>query len=163
MVQNILIFKIFFVLLLFFINIVNAKTVIGKAKIIDGDTIYIKKPYNVIFDDPWLNVDRENHSNKTHTHPGSDLSLTYYCEVPANSGSIGFENPVLHQRTTSIWYEKHDVWNSEFIHLTPKKYDLIIFPSYLPHFVEPNKSNTPRISLVCNAQVRNTLDRKTLK
>ena len=139
------------------------KEVFLKALSQFADTIYIKKPYKVFFDDPWLNVNRESHSNKTHTHPGSDLSLTYYCEVPEDSGRIVFENPVLHQRTTSIWYEKHDVWNSEYINLTPKKYDLIIFPSYLPHYVEPNKSNKPRISLACNAQIRNDLDRRINK
>ena len=139
------------------------KDVILKAINQFADTIYVKKPYTVMFDDPWLNVNRESHSNKTHTHPGSDLSLTYYCEVPADSGRIVFENPVLHQRTTPIWYEKHDVWNSECINLTPKKYDLIIFPSYLVHSVEPNKSNKPRISLAFNAQIRNKLDRKIIK
>jgi uncharacterized protein (TIGR02466 family) len=139
------------------------KKVILKALNQFADTIYVKKPYTVIFDDPWLNVNRESHSNKTHTHPGSDLSLTYYCEVPADSGRIVFENPVLHQRTTSIWYEKHDVWNSEHINLSPKKYDLIIFPSYIPHFVEPNKSNKPRISLACNAQIINNQNRRVIK
>ena len=89
--------------------------------------------------------------------------MAYYCEVPTNSGRIVFENPVLHQRTTMIWYEKHDMWNSEFIQLAPKKYDLIIFPSYLPHFVEANKSNKPRISLACNAQIRNDKDRRVIK
>ena len=139
------------------------KDVILKAINQFADTIYVKKPYTVSFDDPWLNVNRENHSNKTHTHPGSDLSLTYYCEVPVNSGRIVFENPVLHQRTTMIWYEKHGMWNSEYIQFAPKKYDLIIFPSYLPHFVERNKSNKPRISLACNAQIRNDQDRRIIK
>ena len=140
----------------------NSNKIIGATKKVllkafnqFADTIYVKKPHTVLFDDPWLNVNRESHANKIHTHPRSDLSLTYYCEVPADSGRIVFENPVLHQRTTSIWYEKHDVWNSEHINLSPKKYDLIIFPSYIPHFVEPNKSNKPRISLACNAQIIN--------
>jgi uncharacterized protein (TIGR02466 family) len=139
------------------------KKVILKAFNQFADTIYVKKPYTVIFDDPWLNVNRESHANKIHTHPRSDLSLTYYCEVPADSGRIVFENPVLHQRTTSIWYEKHDVWNSEHINLSPKKYDLIIFPSYIPHFVEPNKSKKPRISLACNAQIINNQNRRVIK
>jgi len=141
----------------------ETKNIIAKAITQFAETIYVKKPFTINFDDPWLNVNRENHFNKTHTHPGSDLSITYYCEVPTNSGRIVFENPVLHQRTTMIWYEKHDMWNSEFIQLAPKKYDLIIFPSYLPHFVERNKSNKPRISLACNAQIRNDKDRRVIK
>ena len=141
----------------------ETQVVFSKAITQFAETIYVRKPFTVSFDEPWLNVNRENHSNKTHTHPRSDLSLTYYCEVPVNSGKIVFENPVLHQRTTSICYEKNDVWNSEYINLAPKKYALIIFPSYLPHFVEPNKSNKPRISLACNAQIRNAYDRRVIK
>jgi len=141
----------------------ETKNIFAKAITQFAETIYVKKPFTINFDDPWLNVNRENHSNKTHTHAGSDLSTTYYCEVPTNSGGIVFENPVLHQRTTMIWYEKHDMWNSEFIQFAPKKYDLIIFPSYLPHFVEPNKSNQPRISLACNVQIRNDKDRRVIK
>jgi len=141
----------------------ETKNIIAKAITQFAETIYVKKPFTINFDDPWLNVNRENHFNKTHTYAGSDLSITYYCEVPTNSGRIVFENPVLHQRTTMIWYEKHDMWNSEFIQLAPKKYDLIIFPSYLPHFVERNKSNKPRISLACNAQIRNDKDRRVIK
>jgi len=141
----------------------ETKNIIAKAITQFAETIYVKKPFTINFDDPWLNVNRENHFNKTHTHAGSDLSITYYCEVPTKSGKIVFENPVLHQRTTMIWYEKHAMWNSEFIQLAPKKYDLIIFPSYLPHFVERNKSNKPRISLACNAQIRNDKDRRVIK
>ena len=138
----------------------ETQVVFSKAITQFAETIYVRKPFTVSFDEPWLNVNRENHSNKTHTHPRSDLSLTYYCEVPVNSGKIVFENPVLHQRTTAIWYEKKDAWNSEYINLAPQKYTLIIFPSYLPHFVEPNKSNKPRISLACNAQIKNAPDRR---
>ena len=43
MVHKILIFKIFFLILLLSNNILNAKTIIGKPKIIDGDTIHINK------------------------------------------------------------------------------------------------------------------------
>ena len=141
----------------------ETQVVFSKAITQFAETIYVRKPFTVSFDEPWLNVNRENHSNKTHTHPRSDLSLTYYCEVPVNSGKIVFENPVLHQRTTAIWYEKKAAWNSEYINLAPQKYTLIIFPSYLPHFVEPNKSNKPRISLACNAQIRNASDRRVIK
>ena len=41
MVHKILIFKIFFLILLSSNNILNAKTIIGQVKIIDGDTISI--------------------------------------------------------------------------------------------------------------------------
>ena len=65
----------------------ETKYIIAKAITQFAETIYVKKPFTINFDDPWLNVNRENHSNKTHTHAGSDLSITYYCEVPTNSGN----------------------------------------------------------------------------
>ena len=42
--QRILIFRIIFILIIFFFNtILQAKTINGKAKVIDGDTIHINK------------------------------------------------------------------------------------------------------------------------
>ena len=41
MVQKILIFKIFFLIFLFNNNLIYAKTIIGIATVIDGDTIHI--------------------------------------------------------------------------------------------------------------------------
>ena len=43
MAQKILIFKIFFLLFLLSNNILNSKTITGKPKIIDGDTVHINK------------------------------------------------------------------------------------------------------------------------
>ena len=43
MVQKILIFKIFFLIFLFNNNLLYAKTIIGIATVIDGDTIHIDK------------------------------------------------------------------------------------------------------------------------
>jgi|TARA_R110000787_G_scaffold51695_2_gene122297 uncharacterized protein (TIGR02466 family) len=128
-----------------------------------GKSIHLKEPFTIHVDKPWLNVNRKNHHNITHTHGGNDFSVVYYIEVPENSGRLVFENPVLHQRTTTLWYDKHDMWNSEFIYVTPQKHNLIIFPSYLPHFVEPNKSKKPRISLACNLSITNEKNRRLEK
>lgn len=128
-----------------------------------GKSIYLQEPFKIHVDKPWLNVNRKNHHNITHTHGGNDYSVVYYVQVPKNSGDLVFENPVLHQRTTTLWYSKHDMWNSEFIKITPKKYNLIIFPAYLPHYVEVNKSSTPRISLACNLTIFNEKDRRIQK
>jgi len=43
MAQKILIFKIFFLLFLLSNNVLNSKTITGKPKIIDGDTVHINK------------------------------------------------------------------------------------------------------------------------
>ena len=38
-----MIFKIFFLIFFFYCNTIFAKTIIGKAEVIDGDTIHINK------------------------------------------------------------------------------------------------------------------------
>ena len=43
MVQQILIFKLFFFILFSYSSILYSKTIIGEAKVIDGDTIHIEK------------------------------------------------------------------------------------------------------------------------
>jgi endonuclease YncB( thermonuclease family) len=43
MAQKILIFKLFFLIFFFYSNIIYAGSIIGKAKVIDGDTIHIGK------------------------------------------------------------------------------------------------------------------------
>ena len=43
MVQKILIFKLIFIIFLFYNNNIYAKNIIGKAKVIDGDTIHIEQ------------------------------------------------------------------------------------------------------------------------
>ena len=43
MVRKILIFKLFFFAILLFNSILNAETIVGKPKIIDGDTIHINE------------------------------------------------------------------------------------------------------------------------
>ena len=91
--------------------------------------------------------------NALHTHGGEDFSLVYYIQVPQNSGAIVFETPVLHLRTSELKYNNQPFFNSPEIRYVPKKYDLIIFPSWLAHSVESNKSDEDRISLAWNTKI----------
>jgi len=98
---------------------------------------YLLKPYcrNFVFNvcDIWLNKYDKNDYQESHTHP-SDFSFIIYYKVD-KSYTI-FNNPVknLLEMCDSKIFDKHSKPKL-------KQGDLIIFPSYLEHWVKPNSNN----------------------
>ncbi len=101
----------------------------------------------------WLNINGYGNYNKPHVHPQSCLSGVYYVTCPQNSGQIKFirENNKL---IDSYWlhYKKKETpysWN-EF-GVPPRAGLLLLFPSYMEHYVEPNRNERlPRMSFSFN-------------
>ena len=48
---------------------------------------------------------------------------------------------------------EHNEYNAMIWNISPKPGDLLIFPSWVPHYTEPNMSNEDRISFSFNSQV----------
>lgn len=101
----------------------------------------------------WINVNHFKDSNLLHSHPLCALSGVYYIKTPEDCGNIQFVNPV----TDFIDIEwnknilKHNNYNSSQWSIKPEVGKLILFPSWLKHFVEPNlNKNNPRVSLSFN-------------
>jgi len=102
----------------------------------------------------WFNINRKKDHNKMHTHLGSIFSGVYYIKVPDNCGRLVLEDPntQLMQSFLNYWHLKTEfneytsmVWN-----ISPDLGDLVIFPSWMSHYVEPNMSDEDRISLSFN-------------
>lgn len=106
----------------------------------------------------WINVSGENAMNVPHTHPGSHISGTYYVQNPQGnsekSGMIEFLDP------------RNDVSGSSFkefsctkssIRIKPAPGTLILFPSYLRHWVYPNESKIQRITIAFNLLINSRL------
>ena len=94
----------------------------------------------------WANINSLGGANNVHTHISrndaeslqKNMSGVYYLKVNEKSGNIGFLNPIyLNEQTFYI----------------PKEKDLIIFPSYVPHFVEPNLNSEDRITIAFNFKI----------
>jgi uncharacterized protein (TIGR02466 family) len=103
----------------------------------------------------WINANNYKDFNKIHTHPGSFLSGVFYIKTPDNSGNIYFENPnpIVEHSLYGIKIRERNLLNSISYEIKPQENDLLIFPSYLPHYVKPNLSNEERISLAFNVEV----------
>ena len=95
----------------------------------------------------WLNINRKNNFNSPHLHPNSAFSGVVYLKTNAASGKIIFFNPTMSE-AFPINNQIEHFWGSYFFE--PKVGDVLVFPSYLRHYVEPNFSDEDRISIAFN-------------
>lgn len=97
----------------------------------------------------WLNVYSEQQHQEYHIHAGFTFSAVYYVKVPANAGTIWFENPVMDMLPIKNINSINNI-NAQDWFIPPKQNCLIIFRSYLRHMVEAGSNVDDRISLAFN-------------
>lgn len=91
-------------------------------------------------DRTWSCIMKSNDKIDMHNHMTSKISLAYYPHKEENSGNFCLSN-------IGINTHYKDIKISEHTHLIETmKSRLIIFPSFIFHFTETNKSNKDRIS-----------------
>ena len=100
----------------------------------------------------WININGKKDYNVAHAHPKGIISGVFYVKVPENSGKIILQHPGL-QVLESYWspyYDNYTKYNSATWSFVPKENNLLLFPSWLIHSVEPNLSDEKRISISFN-------------
>jgi len=105
----------------------------------------------------WYNINRYGDHHAPHTHPKSCLSGTYYVRVPpapasvddprAEPGCISFYDPRTGANMISVGPES-DARATRVVR--PSAGTLLIWPSPLQHYVHPNLSEEPRVSISFN-------------
>ena len=100
----------------------------------------------------WANINYPGGYNRPHIHPNSLFSGVYYVKTPPNCGKIVFNDPRPGIQTNMPARKpgqppKH-LWREA--HLEPIPGRIIMFPAWLWHCVEPNKTNDIRISVSFN-------------
>ena len=107
----------------------------------------------------WINVNGPGDYNNPHCHPGNTWSGVYYIrtgsEVPDRpmSGRIEFIDP----RTRCEVGPNMGLGHAGIMRVAPEDGMLLIFPSYLEHYVHPYFGPGERITLAFNSLVQ-TLD-----
>ena len=100
----------------------------------------------------WANINPPGGYNRPHIHANSLFSGVYYIKAPANSGKLVCNDPRPGVQTVMPTRKKGQppkhLWRE--VHLEPKVNRIIMFPSWLWHYVEPNESNDIRISVSFN-------------
>jgi len=122
----------------------------------------IKDEFSFQLNNLWININSKFSFNRPHVHPGSVVSGVYYVSVPKNSGNIVFNHP---SRTQQYHIQDDAIKvstdiNSSTWHITPDAGLLILFPSWLEHYVEPNNNEDERISIAFNAHIEKNYEKK---
>lgn len=97
----------------------------------------------------WLNYTEKNGFHHEHEHPNSIISGVFYFSAEKNKDLISFRTSNFKQ--IQIFYKEANDYNTVQTDLKVETGDLILFPSYVPHFVPPTESSKTRISLAFNS------------
>ena len=97
------------------------------------------------FHQMWACINKKHDQNLIHSHTNNyNLSGVYYLNVPRDSGDIVFRDPRPGANQAPYRLFKDDGDSEYFM---PSEGMIILFPSYLEHFVLPNRSDGDRISM----------------
>ncbi len=100
----------------------------------------------------WLNVNEKGDFNFRHTHPKCDLSGIWY--LTDNNNTLVFEDPMQHSRS-NLYMAFPELDLGEGVYVNAKAGEILLFPSDLPHYVEPHPLDTIRVSVSFNMHLIN--------
>ena len=100
----------------------------------------------------WANINGPGGYNKPHVHPNALFSGVYYIKTPPNCGRLICQDLRPGIQTCMPTRKKGQppkhLWRD--VHLQPQENRAIVFPAWLWHSVQPNKSDDIRISVSFN-------------
>lgn len=103
--------------------------------------------------DAWAMVTSDRGHARTHTHPNAHFSAVYYTrdlpDQPGLGGQLEFNDPRGPGNT-----EIKGLRLLPAFRLKPKAGMMVVFPSWLPHFVHPYRGDEERISIAANAAIK---------
>lgn len=102
----------------------------------------------------WVNINPKGGFNTPHDHTGFHWSGCYYVSVPGTqaerSGLIEFLDP---RGSTGIRAPEVSMLFAPKFQVRPKAGTMLIFPSFLRHWVYPNQDDEDRVSIAFNARI----------
>ena len=112
----------------------------------------------------WFHITTKGGYFRAHTHPLASWSVVYCASrgddephQPHNMGDIVFYDPrgnaSMFLDPTNRSMRRELSFNS--FKITPRSGDLMIFPSFITHFVEPYQGELPRVTIAANYWVTN--------
>ena len=99
----------------------------------------------------WANVNPKGGQNSAHIHPNSLWSGVYYVKTPPNCGRLQVNDPrAIAAMVRPHYIKPQQPYQWREVNYEPVEGRCIMFPSWLEHRVEENKSNDVRISISFN-------------
>lgn len=109
-------------------------------------------PRNVEVEHAWINLFEPGSQEGQHQHDGSLLSCSYYVDAPEDCGCIVFPDPIGARRSYREFTKTagQELLNRREIAVEPQPGRLVMFESWIPHYIQCNKSDKVRISIAIN-------------
>jgi uncharacterized protein (TIGR02466 family) len=99
----------------------------------------------------WVNVAAPGGMVRMHNHPNNFLSGVYYVQVQEGADTINFHDPRPQMAVIRPPVNELTAYNTDQVVVRVEEGVLLIFPSWLAHSVDANKSERIRISASFNA------------
>ena len=98
----------------------------------------------------WANMSAPGAGHGLHSHPNNFLSGVYYVRTHEGADTVNFHDPrpqtgIIRPPVTELTAE-----NTDQVVVKVKNGTLLVFPAWLPHSVDPNRSDHTRLSISFN-------------
>lgn len=131
-------------------KLLNTKKLILKhvKKYLNDAQQSIEDEYQIV--ESWLNIFEKDNNIGLHEHgyQPNTVSGVYYHKADKDCGMISFKSP----NPFVISFPHRCEQYSNIVRVPPEQGMIILFPSWLQHKVEPNRSDNERISLSFNIE-----------
>ena len=107
----------------------------------------------------WSNILKPGETHSPHTHANNIVSGVYYTKSEGNSPSITFLDPRPQAKVLQPEAKQNTKLNSSMWYYPAKTNRLILFPSWLQHYVPVNKSDKDRYSIAFNVMIKGQVGR----
>ena len=107
--------------------------------------------------DMWANVLKQHETHQPHTHSNNFLSGVFYLDAGETTPGITFQDPRPGANVILPRKKLDHMNNANLLNYKAKTNRIIIFPSWLVHWVPTNLSTSNRISISWNIQIRGQL------
>ena len=119
-------------------------------------SLNIKKKFEWYICNYWINKNNKGDFNVPHSHVSEHIQFSgiWYLDVPQNGAKVVFLNP---DKTISMGFTYNffdDPVAYSYYSVCPENGVLLLFPSNVVHYVQPNLSNQARISLAFNISLK---------
>lgn len=109
---------------------------------------------SLVFTGCWANTLPSGAAHGMHAHPNNFLSGVYYVRTAIGANTINFHDPRVQTGIIRPPVVELTAENADLVVVTVADGTLLLFPSWLPHSVETNRSCADRISISFNLMFR---------
>jgi len=107
-------------------------------------------PQRLVITGCWANVNAPGTGHRLHSHRNNFLSGAYYVQVQDGADTINFFDPKPQAGVMRPTATEPSEFNTEVAMVRVSAGSLILFPAWLQHAVDTNRSNQPRLSMSFN-------------